>query len=222
MDPRKPMTGLGVLILAAVALGTAVLAGAGVWWWQHRANADLRDQLTASRQRVDDLTDQVARLQAAASRVATPKAPLDADAGETGNPVVDDPDTGLPPASEKQRQFAYVKDVNETAGTYEWVLDYAQMLTGEAAADAAAAAGDESPPPNDYYIVNSNPRLRTFPVKAGTKVVLLFNGFSEKRPVSLGEFYDIYINKTDYKYAAPYWVTIQGGKIIAAEEQYLP
>lgn len=222
MDPRKPITGLGVIILAGVALATAVLAGAGVWWWQHRANARLKAELTSAQSRIDALTEQVAQLEAAASRVTTPAPLLDTDAGETGDPAIDDPDTGLPPAAEKERQFAFVKDINETAGAYEWVLDYAQFLTGEDAADAAAAAGAESPPPNDYYIVNENAKLRTLPVAASTKVVLYYNGVSDKRTMPLGQYYDIFLNKTDGKHAVPFWVTIQDGKIIAAEEQYLP
>lgn len=219
MDPKKPMTGLGILILAAVALGTAVLVGAGVWYWQFRTNADLRSRLEVAEQRADDLQRQVSVLETAASRVTTPAPPVDSDTGD-GNGA--DADSGLPPASEKTRQFAYIKDINETAGSYAWVLDYAQFLVGEDAADAAAAAGGESPPPNDYYITNQNTKLRTLPVASTAKVVVYYNGVADKRTLSLGEYYDIFLNKTDGKHSVPFWVTIQGGKVIAAEEQYLP
>lgn len=216
MDPHKPMTGIGVLILTAVALGTALLAGAGVWYWQFRTNSDLRSRLVAAEERAADLGEEVAALEAAASRVTTPSPPVDGDSS------AEDTDTGLPPSAGSERQFAYIKDVDETAGSYEWVLDYAQFLVGEDAADAAAAAGDESPPPNDYYITNQNAKLRTVPVAAKTKVVVYYNGISDKRTLSLGEYYDIWLNKADGKHSVPFWVTIQGGEVIAAEEQYLP
>lgn len=220
MNPQKPMTGLGVLILAAAAIGAALLAGAGVWYWQFRANADLKSDLAASQARVVDLEARLAELEGSAQATSAP-------AGSTAPTATTPPASSEEPAPSEPgkptREFAFVKDINESAGKYSWVLDYAQWLTGAKAAAAAAANGDESPPPNDYYVLNESAKLRTFPVSPSAKVTVYFGNPTDKAVFSLGQYYDVWMNNTDGNGPnTGFWVTIQDGKVTAAEEQWTP
>ncbi len=107
-------------------------------------------------------------------------------------------------------------------------FDQAEFLTGKAAAAAASARGDESPPPNDYYIVNDNPKLRTYPVSPSVKVTLTTeadNVNPDGYPSNLGTLKAIFAGtNTALKNAkmSPYWFTLKNGVVVAIEEQYLP
>ena len=102
------------------------------------------------------------------------------------------------------------------------VLDFAQFMTGDAAAKAAAAAGDESPPPNDYYISNTNPKLRTFPVDKQAKFVIASSDPNDTTTLSAGEFQDAIANNTDGAADAVYWFVISNGTVTGGEQQWLP
>jgi hypothetical protein len=109
------------------------------------------------------------------------------------------------------------------------VADYAQFLTGQAAADAAEAAGDESPPPNDYYVVNANPRLRTLPL-AATVIVRLttepgvgpLDGGYASSVTELSKILASDTEETASLRANGYWLTLVNGVVTRIEEQYTP
>jgi hypothetical protein len=101
-------------------------------------------------------------------------------------------------------------------------FDLVQWFQGDAAARAAAEDGEESPPPNDYYIRNVNPRLRTLPVAADARLTLtrltLGQGGGNAAsgvPVDLAT---VAANGRDHLF----WATVQGGRILRLEEQYIP
>jgi len=151
-------------------------------------------------------------------------------------PTAQKPDTSYttpPPAdgatNEDGRHFTYIKDVYTVDGSTVLVVDYAQMLTGDEAAAAATAVGAESPPPNDYFIVNENTLLRTFPVDSTMKVRLtskLEGVQPEGYDVGFGVWRDMFTgviaDATGIVTVVPYWITVEGGVITAIEEQYLP
>lgn len=223
MDPRKPMTGMGVIILAIAMAGAALLAGVGVWYWQYSANTALAEDLAVAEARIAELETKLAELESSAASETD-------DAGETG----DEDATGTSPDSSEEppvgssigkttKEFAYIADISEVAGRYTWVLDHAQLLTGAEAVAAATAHGDESPPPNDYYIVNDNPKLRTYPVEADAKVVVAFGSPNDTMTMVLGQYYDVWLNDTDGNGKnTPFWVTIENGKVTGASEFWSP
>ncbi len=208
---------------AAIAAGLiGVLVGAGAVWAVNRQSAprpvaadtleidalratvDQKDQLIAS------LTEKYNSAIASASVTATTTAEVTTTSGTT-------------------KQFTFIKDVTIKGGKTTISADFAQFLTGKAAADSATAHGDESPPPNDYYIANDNKKLRTLPVKSGIKVSLtaLDDGTSDP------EGYKVSLSKWAGYYAAPtpdtgsitggpYWITITNSVVTAIEEQYTP
>ena len=95
--------------------------------------------------------------------------------------------------------------------------------SGDAATKAAAEDGQESPPPNDYYIRNVNPRLRTLPVTPDARLSLtrqtLNAGGSGSAAANVEvDLATIQANGRDHLF----WATVQGGRIVALEEQYVP
>ncbi len=143
--------------------------------------------------------------------------------------------------------FGTVTDVAARGSGYELTIDYAFFLGGLEADLAAEAAGDIGPGegvPNDYFIVNDNPRLRTFPLADGVDVLLLGSRQQiEPIPVALPVWIDLLaevdrcetadwpddcarIGGDDWHWYGnghlPYWIQLEGDTVIRIEEQYLP
>jgi hypothetical protein len=133
------------------------------------------------------------------------------------------------PPLEDGRHFGYLKAARVTAEPREAEFDLAYFLTGEDANAEAEKRGFETPVPNDYFIVNDNPRLRTLPVAADVVIDLVdwkqcceirFAGdparfesaFTAESPPS---------GRYRGRFSA-YWLTVDDGKVVSIEEQYLP
>ena len=134
-----------------------------------------------------------------------------------------------PPVGGTVRQFAFVENVTTTGGKTSVIADYAQFLTGKAAATAASAHGDESPPPNDFYIVNDNKKLRTLVVKSGISVKLTARDDGTSEPngykVTLAKWTSYFAAPADNTQSitkGPYWFTITNSVVTGIEEQYTP
>jgi hypothetical protein len=141
---------------------------------------------------------------------AAPAQPTTTTAATTGQPAeAAQLDNGRHPV--------LLKQVNVAGRTV--TVDLVQWFTGEAAAKAAAEDGKESPPPNDYYIRNVNPRLRTLPLATNARLTLTAQtagqGGSDPVQVDLARLAASGRNHL-------FWATVQGGRILRLEEQYLP
>lgn len=164
------------------------------------------------------------------------------EATVSSEPTAPAPETSPAPAAEETspapaeaespsgREFGFITDVAESGGAFVVTIDYAQFLTGQAAADAAAAAGEESPPPNDYYIINVNPKLRRFPVAGSARVTIVHQADGGVEPSGYGIALDEWVealNEGPLEMREglrrnPYWITLDEGRIVAIEEVYLP
>lgn len=222
-------TPLRTAIIAAAVTGlvSAALGAGAMSALQRPSRTALEADAVRANARAAELERTVADLRLALDgQTATPSAPA-------ADPVVPpgDDTSGVegPSTAEvaKSREFAFVTAVDADSSPAV-TADYAQFLTGVEAAAAARAAGDEVPP-NDYYIANSNPGLRTLPVKPGIKVKLLsrpdgsmdVDGYS----VSFSAWAGNWKSPTEGNAAirsGPYWLTIFSGTVTAIEEQYLP
>jgi len=225
------MSAQSKLVLAAVAsaiLGAA-LGAAFVWGSQGKAIADLNARVIAadaanqaSLQKIDELQASLAAASATAA----------ANAGQTSSPTVKPPasQAATPTAVVKTvKQFTFVKTTSVSGGTRYVSADYAQMLTGDAAATAATAHGDESPPPNDYYIVNDSHKIRKLKVKSGITVTVTSNADGTSDPtghiITLAKWFSYFKSPTDGNAAireAPYWIWVKGDTVTKIEQQYLP
>jgi hypothetical protein len=124
----------------------------------------------------------------------------------------------------------YIKD-----GKRYISIDYAQMLTGQAAIDAAVAAGDIEPGedlPNDYWISNQSSQKRIFEVSDTVAIT------TSTRWVTSGEQMGAPCTWTDFKsfwgpasalgesetqlHEVPWWIERDGLTVIKIDEQYLP
>jgi hypothetical protein len=134
-------------------------------------------------------------------------APTKAPAGQQAEPT--DMANGRHPVVVKQ------VDANGRTVTFDLV----QWFDGDAATKAAAEDGEESPPPNDYYIRNVNPRLRTLPITPDARLTLtgvtLGSGGAGATEVDLAT---VAAKGPDHLF----WATVQGARIVALEEQYVP
>jgi hypothetical protein len=136
--------------------------------------------------------------------------------------------TATPSAElEDGRHFGYIESIDPASGSMVWDLAY--FLTGDEANEAAEAHGDEVPVPNDYYIVNDNPKLRTLTLAPAVELSVIDWGNccdpvrGELQPFA--EAFDTNQHAWDAMYQgaeSQYWVTVDGGVVVAIEEQYLP
>lgn len=121
------------------------------------------------------------------------------------------------------RHPVFIEEVNLARGTM--VVDVIQFLTGEEARQAYLRDHPDDPdgPPNDYYILNTNPRLRSGVVAAGAPIRLV-----KMEQTSSAELEDADLNelaefvRSIEPSVVPFWITVAGGQITAVEEQYVP
>lgn len=126
--------------------------------------------------------------------------------------------------------FGFVESMNTASQTM--AFDLACFYTGDEANQQAAARGDEVPVPNDVYIVNDNTKVRTLSFDPAAELRLIdWNQCCEfasgaqmpsfAAAVDSGDFAEF----DGFRYSgtlSPYWVTIQNGRVVEIEEQFLP
>lgn len=211
-----------VLLVAALVIG-ALVSGLGVWASLNARLSEAEDRAVTAEERVRELESELETLAAALEAVDESEADASELAGEDEAAREDANDV-----AEDGRFFCYVTSAQWEGDTPELTVDYAQLLTGDEAAAAATAAGEESPPPNDYFILNENPRLRTFPVDVG-QTVRMTSSAGGTRPegyeMVFSEWYDAYSGMSGSFPGirdVPYWIEIENGTVVRIEEQYLP
>ena len=126
--------------------------------------------------------------------------------------------------------FGFLEGINVGGEASEF--DLACFYTGDEANEQAAARGDEVPVPNDVYIVNEDPSTRNVSVDPDVELQLIdWNDCCETSPgaeldafaSALGE--QDFVEIDSFRYAgglSPYWITIEDGRIVVIEEQFLP
>ena len=112
-------------------------------------------------------------------------------------------------------------------------IDYAEMLTGQAANDAAIAAGFIEPGedvPNDYWISNENPQKRTFEVSdsvAITTSTRWVGGEDMGAACTWADFKSFWgmgphPESEGHLHSMPWWIERDGAVVVKIDEQYLP
>ena len=115
------------------------------------------------------------------------------------------------------------------AGKRTVTVDVIQFLTGDEARKASAADHPGETLDSDYYIRNTNPKLRTLSLAAEVDVTLLDSELggtdaAKSVPADVAALarvvaHHVAAGSTD---ANPYWLTLSGGKVTKVEQQYLP
>jgi hypothetical protein len=129
-------------------------------------------------------------------------------------------------------RFGYIRSVSAAGPATTLAFDEAEFLTGKEAQQAAEEDGaiePGQPVPNDYYIRNPDRATKTYPIANDARITakrcsLCRNG----KPGELGPFLASFM-KGRQTYAQPYrgknglyWLTIEDGRVVAVDEQYVP
>jgi hypothetical protein len=151
-----------------------------------------------------------------------PASPLESPSN-TGSPK---PTATASPILEDGRSFVYVKKVDVGMGAPSLTFDLALFYTGDEANQIAGDRGDEVPVPNDVYIVNDNPKLRTLPFADDAEVLVYdWHACCDNHTSMTVDRWAGYVDAPTRRFhgkLSPYWITVRGGEIVKAEEQYLP
>lgn len=127
--------------------------------------------------------------------------------------------------------YIRITSVNELNGELTLVFDPIEFLTGEAAVAAAHKAGEAIPDvnakgdttwsvANDYYILNTDPELKTMPIAADANVQLLnFSGVAGK-PENVASTPQALVRNEQL--AFPFEVVAKDGKIVSMRAQFVP
>ncbi len=209
-----------ILFIVLFLLGL-IIGGIGIWYFRSAEVSNLKKQ-------VSRLESQLEKVKEGTSEEVSTET-ITQETTEATEEVESKTQQSTTKPPKIERQFCYIKDASKSAGKFWLVVDYARLLTGEEAAREAAARGDESGVPVEYYVVNDNPRLRTFPVD--TRVIKVFlhrradGTIGDKYEIRFDEWFDWFIGisgGSNIINIVPYWITIRDGKVTKIEEQYLP
>jgi hypothetical protein len=128
--------------------------------------------------------------------------------------------------------FGYIRSVSTAGPTATLAFDEAEWLTGEEAQRAAEEDGVVEPGeavPNDYYVRNPDRTTRTLPIDAEARITARRCHLCRKgKPGNLADFLAAF-SKQGQTFADPYrgaqsqyWLTIEDGRVVAIDEQYVP
>jgi hypothetical protein len=103
-------------------------------------------------------------------------------------------------------------------------FDLIQFYQGDDATREAAKDHQESPPPNDYYIRNTNPRLRTLPVRSDATITsnTLTAGYTGSATKNVQVPLDRLAIVLPRSGAGPFWITVRHDQVVKIAEQYVP
>jgi len=103
-------------------------------------------------------------------------------------------------------------------------FDLIQLYWGNDAVREAAKDHQESPPPNDYYIRNTNPRLRTLPVRADAPITCntLTAGYTGSATKNVRLPLDRLAIVLPRGGGGLFWITVRHDQVVKIAEQYVP
>lgn len=152
-----------------------------------------------------------------------PGEPAEPPVESAETPVAEPPAEPEAPAASAEndgRQFLRITRLYKTGGTIWAEVDFMQLFTGDAAWTEAERRGDEAP--NDYYVVNDNPRLRTFEVRADAPVDLAIEGPTDVERMTASEFYDRSRSDPSIVRNWAFFFEIRDGTVMAVENFWTP
>jgi len=219
-DRKRP-----IALIAVVALVAALIGGGSVYAWQR---IDARDrtsalenaisQRDAAQDQVASLTDRLDGLQARLADVRADASAFEAQLSKARAELR----AMLGPALPDGKHFGALIAVGDDQDPPRLVIDIEQWYTDQAAFDAAEEDGvflDYHP----YYIRNENPRWRTIEIDpaARARVYLQTHTALVERIVSLSRFAELFSRHDGVPESSPYWITMEDGKVVAIEEQFI-
>jgi hypothetical protein len=103
-------------------------------------------------------------------------------------------------------------------------FDLIQFYQDDEATREAAKDHQESPPPNDYYIRNTNPKLRTLPVRADAIITCntLTAGYTGSATKNVRVPLDRLAIVLPRGGGGLFWITVRHDQVVKIAEQYVP
>jgi hypothetical protein len=141
------------------------------------------------------------------------------------------------PSSQRKGQFGFIHSMTPAAGGgFTLTVDYAEVVSGEAAERAAREDGDPSPKdPSGRYIENRTQSLRTLTMPPWAQVYLLqqmqptlvkpavLYSLLQGEKSSFGTFYGFPFRcEGENPACLPVRIIQRGGKVLRIEQEYLP
>jgi hypothetical protein len=122
--------------------------------------------------------------------------------------------------------MGFIRKVWIESGRRQLQIDYAEMLTGDAAVNAAIADGVIQPGEaldNDYYISNKSEALLTFAIS--DSVEILTTPDATDKPIDWATFLGYWTGSSpdaEMMQAVPWWIERVGATVVSIHQQYLP
>jgi hypothetical protein len=203
----------------------ALTGGASVFAWDRTGSRDRSDTLASAidardealttaatlSDRVDGLQDELARARAQATNLEDHLAAAQAELLAMVGPTLDN-----------GRYFGALIAVGADQEPPRLMIDIERWFTDDAAIAAAIEDGVIEPGeiiPNGYYIRNENPRWRTIEIDPAATVSLTvypYGQVDDPQIVNLERFADLSLGWSEY------WITMEDGRVVAIEQQYIP
>jgi hypothetical protein len=225
-DTSARKKGRIALIVAAIVLALLLLGGVVYLFAFSGATPKTQVSSTTGTQTTGTLGSGLSTASAGSST-----APVAVPASTTPNPVVPPKPPApkpSPTANDVTHQATFITKTGTAGGAHTMTFDYVQFLTGSDAIKAATAHGDTVE--NDYYVVNDNPKLRTFPVASGVTIKLHPGDPSSSRIFTFSEFKALMGSGTatyggqvyDWNSQQTYYINVNNGKVTRVENVWVP
>lgn len=212
-------------LTAALILVAALIGGAFVFAWDRTGPRDRNDALASAidarnealataatlSDRVDELQEGLGRTQAQTTNLEDRLAATQSELLAMVGPALDD-----------GRYLGALIALGATQEPPRLVIDLQRWFTDQEAIAAAIEDGVIEPGeivPNGYYIRNENPRWRTIEIDPAATVSLTvypYGQIDDPQIVSLERFAELSPGWSEY------WVTMEDGKVVAIEQQFIP
>lgn len=211
------------MLVAGLLGGGLVFAWERVGGDQGRSLANAIAERDAARDEVATLSDRVDGLEARLTVARARTTKLEGEVLDARQELL----AMVGPALPDGKHFGRLYAVGAAQKPPRLVIDIEQWFTDQAAVDAAIEDGvTVDPGINGYYIRNESPRWRTIEIgSAATVSLTTYPNPDPSNPtiVSLTRF-----GKLFYSYDgrllqySPFWITVEDGRIVAIEEQFIP
>lgn len=167
------------LIIAAAVAALIIIGGLGYWLGGRNSSSNAGGPTTTSAPASGAASATASSAASTSSSASTsasgsaasaaPSSAATTSAATTSSATTTSASPTATAFSHPDPDFGYLKTVTTVAGATKLTFDRATLLTGAAAASAAKAHGQTVE--DDYFIVNDNPLIRTFPVSPSVVVV---------------------------------------------------
>ncbi len=222
---------VSILLISIFLL--SFISGFGLYYFTSRMKfKNLNERLTSTSNQLNNLKKQISKLESEIAEIRRTNVDKSTQTSTTTENISmndkTETETTVLTGRTLTREFCFIKEVKKRSGKYYLLADYAQFLTEEEA-EAAAREYGESLEGDGYYILNENPRIRTLQIDTSKLKIYMYlkpEGYTgEKYLISFEKWFRWFnglSGGTEQVKFVPYWITLEDGKVVKVEQQFLP